>query len=308
MNSNYNPEHDTNAINNALNGKGPKAETIIKIICNRTNQQRQQILTHYKASYGNDLTEVLRSELGGNFEVCVLALFDTPVMYDVKELAYAMKGAGTNEDTLIEIIASRPKKRLEEIKAAYSTHIGETLEAAINDEASGDLKNLLVSLLQCKRSDNVIVDNAKCLEDAKELYEAGEGKWGTDESVFNKIFSLRSSYEIGVISRHYQQITGHSLMEAIESEFSGDILVFMKIILKVMVNPHAYFAERVNQAIKGWGTNDRVLIRLLVSRDEVDMPEIKAAYKSMYGVDMLQDVIDDTSGDFKDLLVELASH
>ena len=305
---NYNPESDTNALHNALNGKGPKAETIIKIICSRTNVQRQEILTYYKASYGKDLVEILKKELGGNFEIAVLALFDTPVMYDVKELRHAMEGLGTNEDTLIEIIASRPKKRLDEIKAAYLATYGQSLEAAVKDETSGDLKNLLVSLLQCKRSDNVLVDNPMCLQDAKDLYDAGEGRWGTDESVFNKIFSLRSSYEIEVIARHYLQISGHSLMQAIENEFSGDILKLLRAIMKVMINAHVYFAERVNKAIKGWGTNDRLLIRVLVSRDEIDMNEIKEAYKQMYQKDMLQDIIDDTSGDYKNLLVELASH
>jgi len=56
------------------------------------------------------------------------------------------------------------------------------------------------------------------------------------------------------------------------------------------------------------GTNDEVLIRILVSRDEIDMPEIKNAYRSMYGRDMIEDIKDDTSGDYKNLLVELASH
>ena len=51
-----------------------------------------------------------------------------------------------------------------------------------------------------------------------------------------------------------------------------------------------------------------MLIRVLVNRDEIDMPQIKQYYKQLYGKDMLDDIKNDTSGDYKKLLVELAGH
>ena len=65
---------------------------------------------------------------------------------------------------------------------------------------------------------------------------------------------------------------------------------------------------RVYKAVKGLGTDNKLLIRILVTRDEIDMPQIKNAYKRLYGKDMVQAVKDDTSGDYKKLLVELCSH
>ena len=56
------------------------------------------------------------------------------------------------------------------------------------------------------------------------------------------------------------------------------------------------------------GNYDNMLIRVLVTRDEIDMPQIKQYYKQVYGKDMLEDVKNDTSGDYKNLLIELASH
>jgi hypothetical protein len=38
------------------------------------------------------------------------------------------------------------------------------------------------------------------------------------------------------------------------------------------------------------------------------MPQIKQFYKQLYKKDMLQDIKDDTSGDYRKLLIELAGH
>jgi annexin A7/11 len=178
----------------------------------------------------------------------------------------------------------------------------------VRSETSGAFKNLLTSLLMGNRSENRNPNEAQCEQDAKDLYEAGEKKFGTDSSVFNKIFALRSPQELGVIARNYHKITGHTILKAIDNEFSGDTRKLLNAIVYASLSPSEYFATKVNKAIKGWGTNDKMLIRVLVTRDEIDMPQIKQYYKQLYGKDMLDDIKSDTSGDYKKLLVELAGH
>ena len=302
------PEKDAETLRNAMKGLGTDEAAIIKVIANRNNAQRQKIKSAYKTAYGRDLIDDLKSELKGNFEDAVVALFEPPVEYDVDQLRKAMKGAGTDEDTLIEIIASRPNWLLKQIKDKYQEKYNKSLEDAIAGEVGGDLKRLLTSLLQCNRSENAHPNDAECQKKAKELFDAGEGKWGTDESVFNKIFTLSSPMELALISRHYHKLSGKTILEAIKKEFSGDMQKLLTTIVYAIISPSEYFATRVNKAIKGWGTNDNLLIRVLVTRDEIDMPQIKQYYKQLYGKDMLADIKSDCSGDYQKLLIELAGH
>ena len=304
----FSPEVDAKTLRDAMKGLGTDELAITKLVANRTNEQRQKILEAYKSCYGRDLIEDLKDELSGNYEDAIIALFNTPVDYDAKQLRKAMKGAGTDESTLIEIIATRPSQHLQEVKKAFTKLFERNLEDDIKSETSGDLQRLLIALLQGNRSINTNPDQAKCKQDADDLYNSGEGKWGTDESLFTLIFTQRSPNELALIEKFYYNQYGKYFHHIIESEFSGDVKELFLTIVDSMINPTRYFATRVNKAVKGWGTDDNLLIRILVTRDEIDMPLIKKEYFNLYKRQMLEDVRDDTSGDYKVLLIELAGH
>ena len=238
----------------------------------------------------------------------MIALFTEPIEYDADQLRASMKGLGTNEDTLIEIIASRSAPQLAAITAKYKEKYNRDLEADVKKETHGTLQHLLISLLQGSRSTNVNLDRNKIEAIAQEIYKAGEAKLGTDESVFNKYFCSLSPFELASIAQQYQQLTGHSILQAIDKEFQGDSKKALRTIFYAILSPSEYFATRVNDAIKGWGTQDHLLIRILITRDEIDMPQIKYIYKHLYGKDMVEAVKNDISGDYQKLMVELCSH
>ena len=299
---------DAEALRKAMEGFGTDEAALIKVVANRTSSQRQKIKLAYKTAYGRDLIEDLKKELHGKFEDAMVALFQDPIEFDCVSLRNAMKGAGTDEDTLIEIIVSRTPPILKQIIARYKQMYNKDLEADVKSETSGTLQKLLISILQCNRSVNTQVNQAQMANIAKEIYDAGEGKIGTDESVFNKYFVTLSPYELAAVAQNYHKLTGHTILDAIEKEFSGASKKAFKTIVYALISPSEYFATRVQEAIKGFGTNDKLLIRVLISRDEIDMPQIKQYFKQLYNKDMVKAVEDDISGDYKKLMVELCSH
>ena len=301
-------QKDAEDLRKAMKGFGTDEAALIKICANRTNSQRQAIKAAYKAAFGRDLIADLKSELHGKFEDAMIALFADPIEYDADQLREAMKGLGTNEDTLIEIIASRPPHILRAVKERYQQKYQRDIETDVKKETHGTLQHLLIALLQCNRSVNTNPNIDQCAQIAQGIYQAGEAKLGTDSSVFNKYFCSLSPMELACVAQQYHKLTGHTILEAIDKEFSGDSKKAFRTIVYATLSPSEYFATRVNDAIKGWGTKDHLLIRILITRDEIDMPQIKQYYKQLFGKDMVQAVKSDISGDYQKLMVELCDH
>ena len=301
-------QKDAEDLRKAMKGFGTDEAALIKICANRTNSQRQAIKAAYKAAFGRDLIADLKSELHGKFEDAMIALFADPIEYDADQLREAMKGLGTNEDTLIEIIASRPPHILRAVKERYQQKDQRDIETDVKKETHGTLQHLLIALLQCNRSVNTNPNIDQCAQIAQEIYQAGEAKLGTDSSVFNKYFCSLSPMELACVAQQYHKLTGHTILQAIDKEFSGDSKKAFRTIVYATLSPSEYFATRVNDAIKGWGTKDHLLIRILITRDEIDMPQIKQYYKQLFGKDMVQAVKSDISGDYQKLMVELCDH
>ncbi|XP_054612581.1 annexin A4 isoform X2 [Dunckerocampus dactyliophorus] len=288
-----------------MKGAGTDEATIIEVLAHRTIAQRQRIKEAYKQAVGKDLPDDLSSELSANFRSVVLGLLMPAPVYDAYELRNSMKGAGTEEACLVDILASRSNAEIKAINAFYKKQYGKSLEDDVCGDTSGMFQRVLVSLLTAGRDESDTVNEAQAVQDAKEIYEAGEARWGTDEVKFLTVLCVRNKKHLLRVFEEYQKISGRDIEESIKREMSGCLEDVFLAIVKCLRNKHAFFAERLYKSMKGLGTTDSVLIRIMVSRAEIDMLDIKAQFLKMYGKTLYSFIKGDTSGDYRKILLEL---
>ncbi|XP_041754069.1 annexin A4 [Coregonus clupeaformis] len=301
----FNAEEDVKRLRGAMKGAGTDEAAVIEVLARRTIAQRQRIKEAYKQTVGKDLADDLQGELTGNFEKVVLGLLMTAPVYDAYELKNAMKGAGTEEAALIDILASRTNAEIRAITTVYIKEHGQSLEEDIDSDTSGMFQRVLVSLLTAGRDEGNTVDEAQAVKDAKDIYEAGEARWGTDEVKFLTVLCVRNRNHLLQVFKEYQKISGRDIDDSIKREMSGSLENVFLAIVKCLRNKPAFFAERLYKSMKGLGTTDSVLIRIMVARAEIDMLDIKTEFLKAYGKTLHSFIKGDTSGDYRKILLEL---
>ncbi|XP_028030382.1 annexin B9-like isoform X1 [Bombyx mandarina] len=301
----FNPREDAGVLRKAMKGFGTDEKSIIQVLTKRSNEQRLRIALEFKTLYGKDLISDIKSETSGKFEDLLIALLTPLPKFYAKELHEAMVGIGTDEGVLIEVMCTMSNYEIHSIKQAYTAIYGKILEDDIRGDTSGNFNRLMTSLCVGNRSEDFTVDQNRARDDARKLLQAGELRMGTDESTFNMILCSRSYPQLAAIFQEYEYLTGHEIEHAIKSEFSGDIEKALLTIVKVVRNKPLYFAERLHKSMKGLGTNDKQLIRIMVTRCEVDLGDIVEAFQTKYGETLQSWIEGDCSGHYKKCLLGL---
>lgn len=274
-------------------------DKLINIVGKRTHKDRMEIRSEYKRQFNSDLMSEFINHFNGDYKMAMLAIFTDPVEYDVDSIYKAIKKK--EEDTLIEILTSRPGFYLNKIKEIYKKKYKKELENDLIEDNSSDLRKLLVYLLQKKRSINEKPNKDECIKKAEKLKDLDDFRGGRidKESVFKEILALSSPHELACISREYHKLTNNMLTTAIDDAFSGDKKKLFKTILYALISPSEYFATRIHEAISESKTNKSLLTRILVTRAEIDLARIKQYYLKLYNKNIIDDINNDVSGNYK---------
>lgn len=115
----FNAAADGDALRAAMKGFGTDEQAIIDILCARSNAQRQEIAAYFTTEFGRDLIADLKSELGGKFEDCIVALMLPADRFLCKQLHKAMGGIGTNEETLVEVLCTKSNAEIKRLVREY---------------------------------------------------------------------------------------------------------------------------------------------------------------------------------------------
>ena len=277
-------------------------EEIYKIITNTSLSDRISISRYYKGAYDSSLFSDIQSKIGGDFGYCAGLMFLSPVEFCLHHLKLGLK---KNEETIFEVLTSKTCDELKIIEKIYKMDTGLDLKAEISKKYKSPISRNLLFLFEVPRSTNTNPRKNECERLGKLLTETDIKNWVEDEKIFKEIFVQKSPEELVLIARYYLKNTGHNLIDVIYKKTKGKHQILLKEILYNNVMPHELFAEKIYLAIKGAGTNEEVLSRVLVSRFEIDMPLIREMYQYKYNQNMSEDIIGDTSGFYQKLCVYL---
>ncbi|KAG6405498.1 hypothetical protein SASPL_133088 [Salvia splendens] len=299
------PRDDAAALYRAFKGFGCDTAAVINILAHRDAMQRALIEQEYKTIYSEELTKRLASELRGDIERAILLWMPDPAVRDATVVRKALSGDVIDLKAATEVICSRTSTQIQHFKQIYHAKFHAYLEHDIEYQASGDLKKLLLAYASAPRYEGPEVDRGLAEHDAKSLFKAGEKKLGTDEDTFIRIFAERSRAQLAAISSAYHSMYGNSLKKAVKRETSGNFELGLLTILQCAENPGRYFAKILHKAMKGMGTDDKTLTRVIVTRAEIDLQYIKAEYQKKYGKSLNDAVQSETSSHYRTFLLAL---
>lgn len=303
------PAEDAEKIHQALDKFLVDEETIIDILPRRTKAQRIAIAAAYRTLYDKELVDDVKRNLKGDVKSSALHMLWSRSEMDANALRKALKGFGTDEAVLIEILCTQESRDIELIKSTYESEFeGRSLEEDIEKETSGDFKKFLIAILKADRPlDTGTVLANKADEDAQALYEMSVKNWKPSHPKFLEIFTQRSFEHLWFLfNQSWPKVSQDNLLQTIDRECSGNLKAGLMTLVRFSVYiPPVYYATQLHEAMKGIGTEDNQLIYILTTRSEIDMIDIKEEFNVKYQVPLASRIKAEASGGYKRMLLKL---
>ncbi|KAJ7358848.1 Annexin A6 [Desmophyllum pertusum] len=272
-------DKEADRLHEAVQGLGSDEVSIVRVLARFTNKQRHRLLKEYRERFHEDLTSVLESELSGTSQEVVAALLYSPVKYDVKSLNKAFEDQ--DYDTIVSIIIASKCNSMIDVQDAYFTEYNKTLDDELSTLPDKDLTHVLVSLLNVDRSSaKKKADKMAAKERATLLFNDGDILSLLCEPVSRN--QLKETLD-AFLKLHRVNI-GQFVEEKCSalSKLAQDTL---KDCVLLIENPPRYFAKELAKA------DEQKILRIMVSRSEIDLYYIKKEFLSLYSK-QLHDVID----------------
>ena len=289
----------------ALFGKSIDENKIAEILSITTNEERQIIRGFYKKAYNHPIQNDINTQLTGKLREITIDMFDTPYEYDARELYKALNSFTNDDNTIVEIFASRPKNHLEIVDLAYKKFFKISLRDDVKKQGSKEYAQFLLAVMDIERPLDQTISGNEAYDTAKELIKNGLKIYGSDINLFKKVFVEKSREDLILISRAYNELNNKSLYDAIEAEVAGKNRKLLKGLLFAVITPAQWFAKKCLKAIKGLGGDNNTLFRVLISRAEIDMYAIRDYYYMESNSDIKNDLEDDANGALGQILVNL---
>lgn len=136
---------------------------------------------------------------------------------------------------------------------------------------------------------------------AEEIKGAIEHNFEREQTI-NRILGQHTSEERQKICCAYSKLAYKKLESNFQGWFTSNYAKLVVILCRSAADRDAY---RAREALKGLGTDECCLAILLITKTPEEISNLKDSYKKLFGSLLEDDIIGDTSGDFKQFLILL---
>lgn len=221
---------------------------------------------------------------------------------DSEALYKSMKGFGTDDEALINVITGRPREYLiHKVKPVYQGNYHKTLDDDIKGDTSGNYEDVLIAWL---------TDRIAYM--AQLVRKATKGL-GTNEKILTEVLCTQPNEVIKAIKTSFAHQFGNSMDTAVLDDLGGDVKNLFAAILKASrpespADPNLAKADAELLYKHGEGkigTDEEVFVKIISERSRQHLELVSKIYADTYGNSLLKAIRNETSGHFKQSLEAL---
>lgn len=297
---------DADALRKAMKGFGTDDAVLINILSKPDPLQIELLKDTYTKRIRRNLEKDVTSETSGHYRQGLLALLQGPLMHDVMCVNAAVKGLGTKEAVLDDVLLCRSNADMFAIKQAYVEKYDKSMESDVEGDLSLLTKELFKMVMAGRRAEESAPVIPQAIDaDVQELRTATEGK--VDQMKVCSILSSRSSGQLRAIGEGFNKRTHTKFEEVITRKFSGHMRDALVTIWSRAADRAMFDAVALQECMKGAGTKDERLVQRVVRIhwDRPHLEQVKRAYNHRYKRDLRERVRGETSGDYQKLMLAI---
>ncbi|EEA26760.1 annexin ANXC3.2 [Talaromyces marneffei ATCC 18224] len=305
----FKPQADS--LRKAMKGFGTDEATLIRVLAPLDPLQVAALRETYTRHINRDLYKDVKSETGGYFEQGLLAVIEGPLNHDAELVREAVKGLGTKEWLLNDVLLGRSNADIREIKNAYQRKFNRSLERDVEDDLSAETKNLFKRVISATRHEESTPLNPTAIEsEVKSIHGSTAGRIVNNVAEVCAIFAQSSDNELRAISHKFHERYHVELEKHIASQFSGHMKAALIHMLRTAIDPAHRDATLLEDAMAGPGTKDFMLVTRIVRLhwNKQHLDQVKKAYQHHYHRDLRERVKGEVSGDYEKLMLALLGY
>ncbi|CAH1433327.1 unnamed protein product [Lactuca virosa] len=302
-------------VNEAFSGLGIDEKSLISILGKWDANQLKSFRLGTSRFFGEDersfekLVEHQINQLKNDFlrfKSALVLWTMHPWERDARLIKDALLDGPKSNNVIVEIACTRSSEELLGARRAYHSIYERSVEEDVASYITTTERKLFVALVSAYRYEGTKVNEELAKSEAKIVFEAlknADKKNPLLDDDVVTILAIRSKLHIMSLFQHYKKISANSIDVDLGTNES------LKDTVQCICAPPTYFCKVMEAAmVKEADENTREgLTRVIVTRADVDMKNIKEVYQHKYAITLSEKIKVVANGNYKDFLLTLIS-